>query len=462
MECPDAAVWQAAALARPELVGLVRPRMTKYSPHRPTPRQTAFLLLPHLEALYGGSAGGGKSDALLMAALQYVDVRGYAALLLRRTYADLSLPGALMDRAETWLAPSDAKWEDRTKTWHFPSGATLCFGYLETERDKYRYQGAELQFIGFDELTRFTETQYRYLLSRVRRLKGVKIPLRVRTASNPGGVGHEWVKLRWGLGGDSRTEGRRDGESSAGVISDQSSVISAGNRGRIFIPAKLDDNPYLDREEYRTALAELDPITRRQLLDGDWTARAELGFFRREWFRVVRTEAVPAGLTWVRFWDCAAKVKARSDYWAGAKVARDGDGRLWIADVVRGRWEYADGRRVVLQAALADGKSVKLGIEDTGTGSAVVSDLKRDPAMAFHRIEPVPVTVDKAARAGPWASRAAGGLVSLVEGAWVGGFLDECDGFPSEGAHDDQVDAVSGAYAMVAGEAARSGAVASV
>jgi hypothetical protein len=355
----DTLQWQRVVRLRPDLAQVAKPKLTKYSPHRPTPRQTAFLLLPHLEALYGGSAGGGKSDALLMAALQYVDVPGYAALLLRRTYADLSLPGALMDRAEAWLSGTDAKWEERTKTWHFPAGATLSFGYLETERDKYRYLGAELQFIGFDELTQFTETQYRYLLSRVRRLKGVKIPLRVRTASNPGGVGHEWVKQRF--------------------------ITEGPAAGRIFVPAKLYDNPYLDAEEYRTALNELDPITRKQLLEGDWTARTELGFFRREWFRVVRRETIPAGLTWVRFWDCAAKAKERSDFWAGAKLARDGDGRLWIADLVRGKWEYADGRRVVLQTALADGKSVRLGIEDTGTGSAVISDLKRDAAMAFHR-----------------------------------------------------------------------------
>ena len=115
---------------------LVTPRTTKYIPQAATPKQSAFLLLPHLEALYGGQAGGGKSSALLMAALQYVDVPGYAALLLRRTYADLSLPGALMDRAADWLQPTDAHWNDTAKTWTFPSGATVTFGYLETERNK--------------------------------------------------------------------------------------------------------------------------------------------------------------------------------------------------------------------------------------------------------------------------------------------------------------------------------------
>src|SRR5574340_387166 len=97
-------------------------------PWTPTPPQAAFLLLDGLEALYGGAAGGGKSDALLVAALQYVDVPGYAALLLRRTYPDLALPGAIMDRAKEWLGPhlaaGSVRWIETDKTFVFPSGAT--------------------------------------------------------------------------------------------------------------------------------------------------------------------------------------------------------------------------------------------------------------------------------------------------------------------------------------------------
>ena len=122
-------------------------------------------MLGCLEALYGGAAGGGKSDALLMAALQYVDVPGYAALLLRRTYADLALPGALMDRAAEWLSGTDAKWNGQEKSWSFPSGATTTFGYMATDADKYRYQSAEFQFIGWDELTQFPSDPYLYMLS---------------------------------------------------------------------------------------------------------------------------------------------------------------------------------------------------------------------------------------------------------------------------------------------------------
>lgn len=224
-------------------------RLSTYTPHYPEPPQEAFLATTELEALYGGSAGGGKSDALLIAALQYVDVPGYSAILFRRTYTDLALPGAIMDRSKQWLAGTDATWKDTDKTWRFPSGATLAFGYLQTSTDRFRYQSAEFQFIGFDELTQFPEADYLYLFSRLRRLEGATVPLRMRGASNPGGLGHRWVMGRFNPTGLSPSP------------------------DRVFIPAKLADNPHIDQESYRKSLAELDPQTRAQLEHGDWTAR---------------------------------------------------------------------------------------------------------------------------------------------------------------------------------------------
>lgn len=236
-------------------------RISSYVPHWPHPPQEAFLWLSQLEALYGGAAGGGKSDALLMAALEYVDVPGYAALILRKTYADLALPGAIMDRSKTWLMGTDAQWNDNLKQWAFPSGATLTFGYLQTTNDKFRYQGAELQYIAFDELTQFDETDYAYLLSRLRRPSDGPlslVPLRMRAASNPGGRGHRWVKRRF-----------IDRQPSPDDPDDTAEKCSR----RVFIPARLEDNPSVDRQAYTSALAGLDPQTRLQLLDGDWNAR---------------------------------------------------------------------------------------------------------------------------------------------------------------------------------------------
>lgn len=218
---------------------------TKYIRKVPTPHQFAFLRLDVPEVLYGGAARGGKTYALLMGALQYVDTAGYSALLLRQSYADLALPGALMDVARQWLTGSDARWHDDEKTWVFPSGATVTFGYLATEDDKYRYQSSQYQYIGFDELTQFHESQYTYLFSRLTRPEGVDVPIRMRAATNPDGPGLEWVRQRFVIGRNPR---------------------------RVFLPAFLRDNPHIDQAAYVQAMDEVDPIIRRRLLDGDWYA----------------------------------------------------------------------------------------------------------------------------------------------------------------------------------------------
>lgn len=220
-------------------------RTTKsYSPQEPFGTQKQFLALDCLEALFGGGAGGGKSSALLMAALQYVNEPGYAALLLRKSYADLSLPGAIMSRSHEWLAGSDAHWNGIDKRWTFPSGATLSFGYLKDAQDKYRYASSEFHFIGFDEVTQFEEQNYSFLFSRLRKKKGSKIPSRMRAATNPGGIGHLWCKKRF--------------------------IDTGESEGRIFIPSLLGDNPFIDQDEYRKALSQLDSVTRKQLLEGAW------------------------------------------------------------------------------------------------------------------------------------------------------------------------------------------------
>lgn len=238
----------------------------EYALQQPTTRQKLFLSLKDKrEVFYGGAAGGGKSSALLMAALEYVDVPNYAALLIRRTYTDLSKPGALIPRSHEWLS-GKAHYAEQTKTWTFPSGATLSFGHLEAENDKYKYQSSEFQFIGFDELSQFTETQYTYLFSRLRRLKNSNIPIRMRAGSNPGGIGGYWLKRRFipeNFVPDMAIEDK---------VWEKIEIDEETGKPitRFFVPARLDDNPHLDKEEYEESLRELDPITRAQLRRGDW------------------------------------------------------------------------------------------------------------------------------------------------------------------------------------------------
>lgn len=218
-----------------------------FIPHDPFDQQIDFLTYDAEELLYGGQAGGGKSDSLLMSALQYVTEPDYAALLLRRTYQDLSQPNAIMDRAKKWLASfikeDVVHWNNSTKTFTFPSGATLSFGYLSHDNDLDQYQGSELQFVGFDELTQFTKRQYTYLHSRLRKTKNSIVPIRMRAGSNPGGRGHEWVKQKFILG------------------------------DAPFIPSSYKDNLYLNIDEYTKSLMNIDDeLLKRQLMYGDWDA----------------------------------------------------------------------------------------------------------------------------------------------------------------------------------------------
>ena len=214
-----------------------------YCPQKPTDKQREFLAFDDLEVLYGGAVGGAKSSAILMGALQYADRPHYDALILRKTYQDLAKAGAIMDRAKQWLIPQGIKWNDKDKRFQFASGATLSFGYLQNANDIYQYQSSEFQFIGWDELTQFPEQSYRFLFSRLRRAKGSDVPLRMRAASNPGGLGHAWVNRRF---------------------------IDKETATAKFLSSKLEDNPHIDREEYELSLAQLDAVTRKQLREGIW------------------------------------------------------------------------------------------------------------------------------------------------------------------------------------------------
>ena len=255
----------------------------KYCPHKPWPKQELFLNLQQkpgsdcLEALYGGAGGGGKTDALLMAALQYVHVPGYSALILRRDTMRLSLPKAILDRSREWLANSDAKWNEQKKTWRFPTSgapATIQFGYIDNPQDKFRYASAEFQLIIWEELTEFRLSEdegnpYLFMFSRLRKPTSLNVPLRVLSATNPGNIGHAWVKRRF--------------VPAEWKFSDPAEVVSSPG-GRYFIPARVRDNPAINEEEYRGTLSHLPPIARTRIMDGDWNVAENLQI-PADWFK---------------------------------------------------------------------------------------------------------------------------------------------------------------------------------
>jgi predicted phage terminase large subunit-like protein len=396
-----------------------------YIPHAPTTRQALFLACMVREAFYGGAAGGGKSDALLMAAVQFIDVPGYNALLLRRTYADLSLPGAIMDRSHEWWDGTAARWHRHDKRWDFPSGARVSFGFLATDADLERYRGAEFQFCGLDESTQFTGKQILFLFSRLRRLSGSNIPIRLRNGSNPGGIGHEWHKERY--------------------------LNPLTQRERPFFPAKLLDNPYLDQKEYTRSLENLDPVTRAQLLEGDWNARFDGGLFRREWFTPI--DALPDQANRVRYWDLAATKQTGSsdpDWTVGVRVSRDRQGLWTIEDVRRIRGTPAEVENLMRQTAELDGTSVRIFIEqEPGASGKIVTDRFIREVLVGYAVYAVRATGPKLERAKPYSAQVNAGNVRILRSTWNTAFYDEHEAFPL-GAHDDQVDAASGAFAQLA------------
>jgi predicted phage terminase large subunit-like protein len=172
---------------------------------------------------------------------------------------------------------------------------------------------------------------------------------------------------------------------------------------------------------------------------------AEGGMFQRQWFRVV--ERAPGGLSWTRYWDLAASTKTGGDYTASAAVALADDGTLYIRDMIRGRWEWPDAKRVLMTTMLSD-VSVAHGIEEALHGLAAVQELSREPSRVNCTVRGIGVDKDKFSRALPWAARAERGQVALVRGSWIEEFLAEVTAFPL-GVHDDQVDTVSGGVQML-------------
>lgn len=174
---------------------------------------------------------------------------------------------------------------------------------------------------------------------------------------------------------------------------------------------------------------------------------AEGALFRREWFNTV--DQAPEDLRWGRYWDLAASTKTSADYTASGAVAHDpNDGTLYIRDMVRGRWEWPDARKIIIETMLGEPNTIH-GIEEAMHGLAAVQDLRRVREISHIALRGVSVDKDKLTRAMPWSAKAEARKVKLVRGSWIAAFLDEVCMFP-QGTHDDQVDTVSGGVGLVA------------
>lgn len=390
-----------------------------------------------------------------MASLQYVDTPGYNAVILRDTYQNLNKPEGLMTRAHSWLKNSDAHWNGEAKRYEFPSGATLSFSYLDGPLDHFNHQGAEYQFIGIDEIVNIRENQAIYMFSRLRikspesykeELKILtdysekqiesyyqqykNIPLRFRAAANPPTSEQlakgSWVKKRY---------------------------IDPETRGdRIFMPASLLDNPHVDHKKYIESLNKLDPITRAQLLKGDWNIRVKGRMFDRSWFHTV--DQPPAKARRIRFWDPAhtePAVKKNTagttdpDYFAGCKGSVTEQKLFYIENIRKWRKTPLASKQAVKNQAVIDGRETQIVIErEPAAGINLVDDYIRLLAGFVCKGYTSPKGY-KNDQAMALASYAEAGNVYIVNGPWVEEFLDELEVYP-DGLHDDQLRAVVGAF----------------
>jgi predicted phage terminase large subunit-like protein len=328
---------------------------------------------------------------------------------------ELMAPESLIPLSHSILGGrNDCRWHAQRTFWSFASGARLSFGHCEREDDKYNYKSAAYQFIGFDEASAFSETVYTYLFSRLRKSTKIgDIPLRVRCASNPDGIGSQWLKRRF------ITEGQK--------------------HGRVFIPAKIDDNPFLDRTSYLRSLSNLDPYTRSQLLDGNWDAKPPGAKFHRSWFANRIVEAVPSGMQRVRFWDLASTSPQKGtdpDYTVGTLMGVS-EGKYYILDVRRDRNTPKHIEDLVSVTAALDGQDVMIRMEqEPGSGGVnTISTYTR--LLAKYDFQGIKSTGSKEVRANPFSAQCQAGNVYLLSGTWIEEWVSELELFPYS-AHDDQ------------------------
>lgn len=217
------------------------------------------------EALYGGAAGGGKSDCALAEALRQIHIPHYRGLILRKTYPQLS---ELIDRSTELYksAIKEARYNDSKHYWQFPSGAKIFFGSMQHTKDRVNYQGKRYDFIDFDELTQFTWDEYSYLFSR-NRPSGPGTRCYIRAQANPGGVGHGWVKERFITPAPPMTTIWEEVN-----IRHPDGKEEKRRRSRVFVPSTVFDNKILleNDPDYLTSLAALPEAERQALLYGDW------------------------------------------------------------------------------------------------------------------------------------------------------------------------------------------------
>jgi len=413
-----------------------------------------------------------NSWALLLTIIQYAQVPEFSAVIFRRTYGQLTMPGGLWPESFRLFPSMGGVVNLADFRWTFPSGATALFSHMEHPMDRFRWDGAQIPMIGWDQLESFSEEQFWYLPSCNRAPRGGVRPWMFATC-NPvpdtdatGGWLHRlvqwWIdpasgraipersgKARWVIRrddalhwADSRSDlvARHPERTPEGALIYEPKSIT-------FIASQLEDNPTLTHNDpgYLSRIM-LMPFVERERLLGNWNVRPTAGsVFNRGWFDIV--DAAPADARRVRSWDKAG-TSGGGAYSAGVKMVRAG-GTYYVEDVIRGQWSPHQRNLVMRQVAEADGPEVTIWIEtEPGSGGKESSQISIRE-LAGYSVHAETVTGDKVTRAQGLSAQAEAGNVKLVRGEWNEAYLAELHGFP-EGKYKDQVDASSAAFAKLA------------
>lgn len=442
------------------------PEIIKIGP-QPGP-QTLFLSTRANLAVYGGAAGGGKSYGLLLEPLRHYHNPLFGGVIFRRNSTQIRNEGGLWDESVTLYSNFHAHPRESSLEWVFPKGSRLKFAHLEHERSVYDWHGSQIPFIGFDELTHFSEGQFFYMLSRNRSTSGV--PGYVRATCNPDA--DSWVRnlIDWWIGEDGYPIKERSGVLRWFIRRDNEIVWAETREDLVrqypgslpksftFIAADIKDNKILMEKDpsYLANLQALSRVERERLLGGNWNIRATAGnMFQREWFPVV--DAIPSGwIRAVRFWDRGATKPNESnkdpDWTRGLKMYKYPDNSFVVVDLKSIRGRPAEVESLVRNVASHDTASVRI-VSQQDPGSSGVAEAEYFVRMlAGYDVRTIIISKDKLTRAKPVSAQSEVGNIRVLRAAWNSDFFNECENFP-EGKHDDIVDVLSGAFNDLCGGA---------
>lgn len=402
-------------------------------------------------AFYGGAAGGGKTFSLLMEPLRHIGNKDFTAVIFRRTSPQIRNAGGLWDESQRLYRLLGAEAKEATLEWHFPSGCKMKFSHMEHEKNRFDWQGSQIAFIGFDEITHFTWQQFTYMFSRNRSTCGIKPYIRATCNPDP----DSWVKdfIAWWLDDDGFAIQERSGVIRWFVMVND--VVQWGDsredllarypdllpRSFTFINSSIYDNKILLEADpnYLASLQALPFIERQQLLHGNWKVNIKDGIIKREWFRYYRE--LPNVIRYAWAWDTAIKTGQLNDYSAGQLWAECEDG-YYLVERFKDKVEYPELKRIVQQHY--DKQPATVYIEDKASGQQLVQDFRRSSRMPVIPVIPgreIPLSKDE--RLNLCSPLFEAGKVFLPEGEkWVSDYVSELCLFPN-GAHDDEVDATT-------------------